>query len=154
MAELSLEDRQRIWRGLMRHWSNLREVMGALSKSDIQAAPVTNRIGTLKPGIAPAKLSWTHNSRCCIYARVVLKRWLKVSSLIGWLTSPKNTSWPGFVETSSLTMNLSFGLRPLRTDLPSIDGSSLILSAPLDAIFARHTPCSIACSTSFTSTRW
>lgn len=38
MAELSTEDRQRIWRGLMRYWSNLREALGALSKNDIQEA--------------------------------------------------------------------------------------------------------------------
>jgi hypothetical protein len=38
MAELSTEDRQRIWRGLMRYWSNLREVIGVLSKNDVQAA--------------------------------------------------------------------------------------------------------------------
>jgi len=38
MAELSTEDRQRIWRGLMRYWSNLRTALGTLSKSDIQAA--------------------------------------------------------------------------------------------------------------------
>lgn len=38
MAALSTVDRQRIWRGLMRHWSALREILGAFSKSDLQAA--------------------------------------------------------------------------------------------------------------------
>lgn len=37
MAELSTEDRQRIWRGLMRFWSNLRQAV-VVSKSDLQAA--------------------------------------------------------------------------------------------------------------------
>lgn len=37
MAELSTADRQRIWRGLMRNWSRLRESM-ALNKDDLQAA--------------------------------------------------------------------------------------------------------------------
>lgn len=37
MATLSTGDRQRIWRGLMRWWSNLREPVG-LSKVDLQAA--------------------------------------------------------------------------------------------------------------------
>ena len=35
MAVLSTEDRERIWRGLMRYWSNLRETM-AESKSSLQ----------------------------------------------------------------------------------------------------------------------
>jgi len=39
MATLSIENRQRIWRGLMRYWSNLRESLG-LSKSDLWAAVV------------------------------------------------------------------------------------------------------------------
>ena len=38
MATLTTEDRRRIWRGLMRYWSNLREALGALSKNDIQEA--------------------------------------------------------------------------------------------------------------------
>ena len=37
MAELTTEQRQQVWRGLMRYWSRLREPM-ALSKSDLQAA--------------------------------------------------------------------------------------------------------------------
>lgn len=37
MAELSIDDRQKIWRGLMRYWSKFREVC-ALSKADIQAS--------------------------------------------------------------------------------------------------------------------
>lgn len=37
MADLSDADRQRIWRGLMRWWSNLRQAM-ALNKSDLKAA--------------------------------------------------------------------------------------------------------------------
>lgn len=37
MAELSTEDRKRIWRGLMRYWSNLWTEL-ALSKDDLQAA--------------------------------------------------------------------------------------------------------------------
>jgi len=39
MAELTTADRLRIWRGLMRYWSNLREVV-ALSKDDLLAAVV------------------------------------------------------------------------------------------------------------------
>ena len=35
MAELSTADRQRIWRGLMRYWSNLREESG-VSKAELQ----------------------------------------------------------------------------------------------------------------------
>jgi len=38
MAELSTTDRQRIWRGLMRYWSNLRETLGAFSKADLLEA--------------------------------------------------------------------------------------------------------------------
>lgn len=38
MAELSAEDRARIWRGLMRYWSNIREIIGSLSKDDLLAA--------------------------------------------------------------------------------------------------------------------
>ena len=38
MAQLSEIDRKRIWRGLMRWWSNLREILGALSKNDLLAA--------------------------------------------------------------------------------------------------------------------
>jgi len=37
MAELSTEDRQRIWRGLMRYASNRSESIG-LTKADLQAA--------------------------------------------------------------------------------------------------------------------
>lgn len=37
MTELTPTIRQQIWRGLMRHWSNLREST-ALSKTDLQAA--------------------------------------------------------------------------------------------------------------------
>lgn len=37
MATLSTEDRRRIWRGLMRQWSRLREEM-ALGKVELQAA--------------------------------------------------------------------------------------------------------------------
>lgn len=35
MAELSTADRQRIWRGLMRYWSNLWEMVDA-SKAELQ----------------------------------------------------------------------------------------------------------------------
>ena len=38
MAELSTEDRARIWRGLMRYWSNLREAVAGLTKAELQAA--------------------------------------------------------------------------------------------------------------------
>jgi len=38
MAALSTEDRQRIWRGLMRHWSRLRDPLGGVAKADLQAA--------------------------------------------------------------------------------------------------------------------
>jgi hypothetical protein len=38
MAQLPEVDRKRVWRGLMRWWSNLREALGALSKADLQAA--------------------------------------------------------------------------------------------------------------------
>jgi len=38
MAELSTEDRQRIWRGLMRYWSNARTTLADYSKADLQAA--------------------------------------------------------------------------------------------------------------------
>ena len=37
MAELSTGDRQRIWRGLMRYWSDAFEAVG-LSKVELQAA--------------------------------------------------------------------------------------------------------------------
>lgn len=37
MAELPSADRARIWRGLMRWWSNLREACG-ISKAELQAA--------------------------------------------------------------------------------------------------------------------
>jgi hypothetical protein len=37
MANLSTEDRQRIWRGLMRLWSNDYESVG-INKTDLQAA--------------------------------------------------------------------------------------------------------------------
>lgn len=35
MAELSAEDRQRVWRGLMRYWSNARSIIGA-DKTELQ----------------------------------------------------------------------------------------------------------------------
>lgn len=38
MAVLSNTDRQRIWRGLMRYWSNQREVLSSITKDDLQAA--------------------------------------------------------------------------------------------------------------------
>lgn len=38
MAELSTQDRQRVWRGLMRWWSNLREALGSFSKQDLRDA--------------------------------------------------------------------------------------------------------------------
>lgn len=38
MAELSTEDRQRVWRGLMRWWSKLWEPVAVLSKSELLAA--------------------------------------------------------------------------------------------------------------------
>jgi len=38
VAELTTEDRQRVWRGLVRYWSNLRETLGAFSKADLLAA--------------------------------------------------------------------------------------------------------------------
>ena len=37
MAELSTEDRERIWRGIMRWWSNVREPVG-ISKDELLAA--------------------------------------------------------------------------------------------------------------------
>jgi len=37
MAQLEAADRQRIWRGLMRYWSRLREVV-VVSKPDLAAA--------------------------------------------------------------------------------------------------------------------
>ena len=37
MAELSVEDRTRVWRGVMRWWSSERETIG-LSKDDLLAA--------------------------------------------------------------------------------------------------------------------
>ena len=40
MAELTTVDRQRVWRGLMRYWSNLRETLGAFSKSELYDAVV------------------------------------------------------------------------------------------------------------------
>jgi len=40
VAELTTEDRQRVWRGLMRYWSNLRETLGAFSKSELYDAVV------------------------------------------------------------------------------------------------------------------
>jgi len=38
MVQLSDTDRARIWRGLMRYWSNLREALGALSKQQLRDA--------------------------------------------------------------------------------------------------------------------
>lgn len=38
MAVLPDEDRAKIWRGIMRWWSNLREPVGELSKADLRAA--------------------------------------------------------------------------------------------------------------------
>ena len=38
MAYLSTEDRQRVWRALMRYWSSVREILGAFDKADLQAA--------------------------------------------------------------------------------------------------------------------
>ena len=38
MAELATEDRLRIWRGLMRYWSQLREAVSGLTKDDLLAA--------------------------------------------------------------------------------------------------------------------
>ena len=40
MAELTTVDRQRVWRGLMRYWPNLREALGAFSKSELYDAVV------------------------------------------------------------------------------------------------------------------
>jgi hypothetical protein len=37
MAQLSSDDRARIWRGLMRYWSSLRQIIG-MRKSDLLAA--------------------------------------------------------------------------------------------------------------------
>jgi len=38
MALLSTEDRRRIWRGLMRYWSNLREALSGISKAELLEA--------------------------------------------------------------------------------------------------------------------
>ena len=38
MAELSTEDLQRIWRGLMRYWSSQHETLASISKTDLQVA--------------------------------------------------------------------------------------------------------------------
>ena len=38
MAELLTEDRQRIWRALMRYWSKIREGLGEFAKSDLYDA--------------------------------------------------------------------------------------------------------------------
>jgi hypothetical protein len=38
MAVLSDTERLRVWRGLMRYWSALREALGALTKADLRAA--------------------------------------------------------------------------------------------------------------------
>jgi len=38
MAELSAADRQRVSTGLQRYWSNLREVVAGMTKSDVLAA--------------------------------------------------------------------------------------------------------------------
>lgn len=38
MAQLSDTDRARVWRGLMRWWSNLREALAALTKQQLRDA--------------------------------------------------------------------------------------------------------------------
>lgn len=38
MAALSTDDRKRIWRGLMRKWSADRTTIGAVNKTELQAA--------------------------------------------------------------------------------------------------------------------
>lgn len=35
MAALSIQDRTRVWRGLMRYWSSTKEAIGAVTKSDL-----------------------------------------------------------------------------------------------------------------------
>jgi hypothetical protein len=38
MATLPEQDRLRIWRGLMRYWSSLRETISGITKADLKAA--------------------------------------------------------------------------------------------------------------------
>ena len=80
MAELSTEDRERIWRGLMRWWSNLREPV-ALSKADLQAAVNatdtwidTNQTGYNQALPQAARDNLTQEQKTLLFCAVALAR--------------------------------------------------------------------------------
>lgn len=79
MAELTTVDRQRVWRGLMRYWSNLRETLGAFSKSElydavvatdawIEAAQSSYNAALPNPFRAEATLTQKTMMFCCVAA--------------------------------------------------------------------------------------
>lgn len=81
MAYLSTEDRQRIWRGLMRYWSNIREILGAFSKNDLLDAVVAtdewiddNQTGFNTALPEPFKTEATQVQKTLLFCAVALMR--------------------------------------------------------------------------------
>ena len=81
MAQLSGADHARIWRGLMRYWSNLREALGALSKHDLRDAVdatdawVDNNQASFNNALPePARSEMTSVQKSLMLCAVVLAR--------------------------------------------------------------------------------
>lgn len=80
MAQLGAEDRQRIWRGLQRYWSNDRETMD-LNKTELLAAIVAtdtwidNNAGSYNSALpAEAQSGLTATQKTLLFCAVALMR--------------------------------------------------------------------------------
>lgn len=81
MAQLPDADRVRVWRGLMRWWSNLREPLASLSKADLQAAMNAtdtwiddNQVSYNNALPEPAKTELTQSQKTLLFCAVALAR--------------------------------------------------------------------------------
>jgi len=81
MTILPIEDRIRVWRGLMRFWSNLRELISGMNKIDLQNAVnatdewiETNSASFNATLPLPARTSLTSNQKALLFVIVALMR--------------------------------------------------------------------------------
>jgi len=82
MAVMSDTDRARVWRGLMRYWSNKRDALGALTKADLRAAVdaadawIDSASASYNSALPlPARTELTDGQKSLLLAIVVLARY-------------------------------------------------------------------------------
>lgn len=81
MATLSEQDRQRIWRGLMRYWSNLRVPISSLNKNELRNAVdatdnwIESNQGSFNNALPePAKSNLSQAQKTLLFCVVALAR--------------------------------------------------------------------------------